>query len=84
MPVWYAIITVVCMQKDFFGRGAAFYVTSGKESAALRSDSIPVCVDELLISGDVSREVVRCHVNYLVPDTRRWEQSAGYLIDPHS
>ena len=30
------------------------------------------------------REVVRCHVNYLVPDTQRWEQSAGYFIDTHS
>ena len=29
------------------------------------------------------REVVHCHVNYLVPDTQRWEQSAGYFIDTH-
>ena len=29
------------------------------------------------------REVVHCHVNYLVPDTQRWEQSAGYFIDMH-
>jgi type III restriction enzyme len=29
------------------------------------------------------REVVRSHVNYLVPDTARWEQSAGYFIDTH-
>jgi type III restriction enzyme len=29
------------------------------------------------------REVIRSHVNYLVPDTRKWEQSAGYFIDTH-
>jgi type III restriction enzyme len=29
------------------------------------------------------REVVHSHVNFMVPDTRRWEQSAAYLIDTH-
>ena len=29
------------------------------------------------------REVVRSHVNMLVPDTKRWEQSAAYYIDTH-
>jgi type III restriction enzyme len=29
-------------------------------------------------------EVVHSHVNYLVPDTAKWEQSAGYLIDTHA
>lgn len=29
------------------------------------------------------REVVRSHVNYMVPDTKTWEQSAAYLIDTH-
>lgn len=29
------------------------------------------------------REVVRCHLNYIVPDTRKWEQSAAYYIDNH-
>ena len=29
------------------------------------------------------REVVRSHVNYVVADTRQWEQSAAYLIDTH-
>ena len=29
-------------------------------------------------------EVIHSHVNYLVPDTQRWEQSAGYFIDTHS
>ena len=33
-------------------------------------------------SRDV-REVVRSHVNYVVADTRKWEQSAAYLIDTH-
>jgi len=33
-------------------------------------------------SRDV-REVVRSHVNYVVADTKRWEQSAAYLIDTH-
>jgi len=30
------------------------------------------------------REIVRSHVNYLVADTQKWEQSAGYLIDTHA
>lgn len=29
------------------------------------------------------RETVKSHVNYLVADTKRWEQSAGYFIDTH-
>lgn len=29
------------------------------------------------------REVVRCHLNYIVPDTKKWEQSAAYYIDKH-
>ena len=29
------------------------------------------------------REVVRSHVNFMVPDTKKWEQSAAYLIDTH-
>src|SRR5262249_50310148 len=33
-------------------------------------------------SKDV-REVVRCHLNYVVADTKRWEQSAAYLLDHH-
>ncbi len=33
-------------------------------------------------SRDV-REVVRSHVNFVVADTRVWEQSAAYLIDSH-
>ncbi len=32
---------------------------------------------------DQPREIVRSHVNYLVPDTQKWEQSAGYFIDTH-
>jgi type III restriction enzyme len=31
-------------------------------------------------SRDV-REVVHCHLNYVVADTRQWEQSAAFLID---
>ncbi len=31
-------------------------------------------------SRDV-REVVKSHVNYVVADTKQWEQSAAYLID---
>ena len=30
------------------------------------------------------REVVHCHLNYVVPDTQRWEQTAAYYIDTHS
>jgi len=33
-------------------------------------------------SRDV-REVVHCHLNYVVADTLRWEQSAAYLVDTH-
>lgn len=33
-------------------------------------------------SKDV-REVVRSHVNFMVADTKRWEQSAAYAIDTH-
>jgi type III restriction enzyme len=29
------------------------------------------------------REVVHSHVNYVVPNTQKWEQSAAYLIDTH-
>jgi type III restriction enzyme len=29
------------------------------------------------------REAVHCHLNYIVPDTERWEQSAAYYIDKH-
>jgi type III restriction enzyme len=29
------------------------------------------------------REVVKSHVNFVVADTERWEQSAAYLIDSH-
>ncbi|MBS1851226.1 MAG: DEAD/DEAH box helicase family protein [Acidobacteria bacterium] len=28
-------------------------------------------------------EIMRSHVNYVVPDTKRWEQSAAYYIDKH-
>ena len=34
-------------------------------------------------SRDV-REVLRSHLNYVVADTKRWEQSAAYFIDKHS
>lgn len=30
------------------------------------------------------REVIHCHLNYVVPDTQRWEQTAAYYIDTHS
>jgi type III restriction enzyme len=33
-------------------------------------------------SRDV-REVLHCHLNYVVADTQRWEQSAAYLLDKH-
>jgi type III restriction enzyme len=29
------------------------------------------------------REVVHCHLNYVVPDTKKWEQAATYYIDSH-
>jgi type III restriction enzyme len=29
------------------------------------------------------REVERCHLDYAVADTRKWEQSAAYFIDTH-
>ena len=30
------------------------------------------------------REVVKCHLNYVVPDTQKWEQAAAYYIDSHA
>ena len=29
------------------------------------------------------QEVIRSHLNYMVPDTKKWEQCAAYLIDTH-
>jgi type III restriction enzyme len=29
------------------------------------------------------RDIVRSHLNYIVPDTQKWEQSAAYYIDTH-
>ncbi len=29
------------------------------------------------------RDVLRSHLNYMVPDTQKWEQSAAYYIDTH-
>ena len=29
------------------------------------------------------REVIHCHLNYVVPDTTKWEQQAAYYIDTH-
>ncbi|MES2708870.1 MAG: type III restriction endonuclease subunit R [Verrucomicrobiota bacterium] len=34
-------------------------------------------------TGRDVREVVKSHLNYVVADTRQWEQSAAYLIDSH-
>jgi type III restriction enzyme len=34
-------------------------------------------------SRDV-REVVRSHLNYVVADTKQWEQSAAYVLDTHA
>jgi type III restriction enzyme len=33
-------------------------------------------------SKDV-REVLRSHLNYVVADTKKWEQSAAYILDTH-
>jgi len=30
------------------------------------------------------REVVQSHLNYVVADTKKWEQSATYFIDTHA
>jgi type III restriction enzyme len=30
------------------------------------------------------REVVRSHLNYVVADTKKWEQSAAYTLDTHA
>jgi type III restriction enzyme len=37
---------------------------------------------DLWTSRDV-REVVHSHLNYVVADTKQWEQSAAYIIDTH-
>jgi len=34
-------------------------------------------------TGKDVREVLKSHVNYVVADTRRWEQSAAYTIERH-
>lgn len=34
-------------------------------------------------TGKEVREIVNSHVNYVVADTKRWEQSAAYTIDTH-
>jgi type III restriction enzyme len=34
-------------------------------------------------TGKDVREVRRCHLNYVVADTAKWEQSAAYAIDTH-
>jgi len=30
------------------------------------------------------REAIKCHLNYVVADTKQWEQSAAYTIDRHN
>lgn len=30
-----------------------------------------------------AREVLHCHLNYVVPDTKRWEQATAYYLDKH-
>lgn len=30
-----------------------------------------------------AREVIHCHLNYVVPDTQKWEQGAAYYLDSH-
>jgi len=30
-----------------------------------------------------AREAVHCHLNYVVPDTAKWEQAAAYYLDNH-
>jgi type III restriction enzyme len=40
------------------------------------------CEVDFWTSRDV-REVVRSHLNYVVPDTKKWEQSAAYFLDKH-
>jgi len=47
-----------------------------------RSSGLTAEVD-FWTSRDV-REVVRCHLNYVVADTAKWEQSAAYVLDTHS
>jgi type III restriction enzyme len=37
---------------------------------------------DLWTSRDV-REVVRSHLNYVVADTKQWEQAAAYVLDTH-
>jgi type III restriction enzyme len=35
-------------------------------------------------TGRDVREVVHSHVNYVVADTAKWEQSAAYILDTHT
>lgn len=34
-------------------------------------------------TGKPVREVLHCHLNYVVADTKKWEQSAAYVLDTH-
>jgi type III restriction enzyme len=42
----------------------------------------PGSTADVMTSRDV-REVVNCHLNYVVADTQKWEQSAAFYIDRH-
>jgi type III restriction enzyme len=30
------------------------------------------------------KEVLHCHLNYVIPDTKKWEQTAAYYLDKHA
>ncbi len=34
-------------------------------------------------TGKEPKEVLHCHLNYVVPDTKKWEQQAAYYLDKH-
>src|SRR5713101_6677895 len=59
---------------------AALAESAGDEEYALFPQNYRFQVPENCHWRDV-REVVKCHLNYVVADTKQWEQSAAYYID---
>ena len=44
---------------------------------------VPVRQQRWISGSREPREVVHSHLNYVVPDTAKWEQAAAYYIDTH-
>lgn len=85
-----------CIQADSSRRnlscGAVTGVCFAREATAGEAPELPL-LEQSRGAGSTSdvdfwtgkdvREVVNSHLNYVVADTKQWEQSAAYLIDTH-